>query len=115
MTDTTTPLTAQQLNEMQAELDSKKAELSISKIAEAFDLLEAHETQEFATSLSEIANAMPDNYARNQLQNVVSILASTTMVLNSERERNQRILDGSNATMPMMPSPIMPPITPPAE
>lgn len=110
MTDTT-PLTAQQLNEMQSDLDRQKATLALAKIAEAFETLEAHEAVDLQASLSEIASAMPDGPARSQLHNISSIIASTTMVLTAERDRHQRVLE----PIVQIASPMMPPIIPPAE
>lgn len=114
MTETTQQPTAAELNELQADLDRKKANLSIQKIAEATVALETHEAQELLTTLSEIAANMPDSSARSQLQSTASILASCNMVLAAERDRNQRILDGNTMTMPPIPGMMPPVVTPPA-
>lgn len=113
MTETSQP-TAAELNELQADLDRKKANLSIQKITEATVAFETHEVDELIASLAEVAANMPDSYARSQVQSTVSILSSCKMVLNSERDRNQRILDGSTMPMATMPG-TTPPIALPAE
>lgn len=110
----TNPLTAQQLNEMQADLDRQKATLALAKITEATVAFETHEVEELIATIAEVTANMPDSYARSQLQSTVSILASCKMVLNSERERNERIIDSNAMTLPPMPG-MMPPIAPPAE
>lgn len=111
---TENPITAAELNELQAELDRKKATLALAKIAEATAALEEHQVQELISTLAEIATNMPDSSARSQLQSTASILASCSMVLAAERDRNERVLNGTAMTMPPLPGVMPPVVTPPA-
>lgn len=113
MSEEVTLMTAQELAEMQADIDRQKALLSIAKIDEAIAALEAHDVSNLTGLLSDTAASMPDGIAKSHLVGVISSLSSVAMMLDHERARSSRVLNPVEMPLVDMVLPQVPPQVPP--
>jgi hypothetical protein len=91
MTDT--PVTVDELNAMQAELDRQKANLMVGKIDEALMELTSADIDNLANTLTELASGMVNGNSKTQMMNTVSMIRTMPNILNHERSTFNAVLN----------------------